>query len=93
MSAIEDAEALSAYLRDATRDSVPEALDHAFRVRYRRASQVQYDSRVEGIHAGPPPPPERLLEIWNYPGALKWEVEQPELVLKKGERPSFTPRV
>jgi hypothetical protein len=91
MTAIEDAEALGFFLRDATAASVTDALTRVFRVRFKRASQVQYDSHVEGIQAAAPPTPDKLLQIWNYKGAYKWEEEHPDMVLKEGEDAIFKP--
>jgi 2-polyprenyl-6-methoxyphenol hydroxylase-like FAD-dependent oxidoreductase len=97
MSAIEDAEALGVFLRDTSPKpesesiTVTEALQRVFRVRFRRASQVQHDSHVEGIQAAAPPTPDKLLQIWNYKGAVKWAEEHPELVLKEGEEATFVP--
>jgi 2-polyprenyl-6-methoxyphenol hydroxylase-like FAD-dependent oxidoreductase len=95
MSAIEDAEALGVFLRDASPKArsvtVTETLQRVFRVRLRRASQIQYDSHAEGIQAAAPPTPDKLLQIWNYKGAVKWAEEHPERVLKEGGEATFVP--
>jgi 2-polyprenyl-6-methoxyphenol hydroxylase-like FAD-dependent oxidoreductase len=88
MSAIEDAEALSAYLRKATSDpaSIHEALDHVFRVRHKRASSCQSRSRAAGLVASDnigKQSPDELFALWIYPGAEKYEAEHPEMVIPK----------
>jgi hypothetical protein len=82
MSAIEDAEALSFYLRNATRDTVHEALFRTFRVRYKRASLCQAQSRLHGLHAKPSKNTmEVLLELWTYPGAEQWSIQRPDMII------------
>lgn len=86
MSAIEDAEALSVYLRKASlgQISVQDAIDHTFRVRYKRASLCQTRSRawsMAAVHKAGKEPTDNIFELWIYPGAERWEVEHPDMVL------------
>lgn len=88
MSAIEDAEALSMYLREVTPTSNPKAvnhaLQHAFRVRYKRASFCQTRSRAMGLLAwdkNNKQSSDELFELWMYPGAAQWEVARPDMIL------------
>jgi 2-polyprenyl-6-methoxyphenol hydroxylase-like FAD-dependent oxidoreductase len=85
MSAIEDAEALSVFLRHVTPGSptsVHNALLQAYRVRYKRASMCQLASRAEGINSEQKPDSgEEILRIWTYPGAERWAAERPDMVL------------
>jgi 2-polyprenyl-6-methoxyphenol hydroxylase-like FAD-dependent oxidoreductase len=85
MSAIEDAEALSVYLRHATSDasSVHAALMQMFRVRFKRASQCQELSRVNNILNVEPNANkgDMTLRLWTYPGAEQWAAEHREMVL------------
>lgn len=95
MSALEDAEALATCLRDITVGSDPksinDALQRVFRLRYKRASECQLRSRAVGL--GLPPSKtatEDLFDLWTYPGAEKWEVERPDMVLAPLESTNFT---
>lgn len=88
MSAIEDAEALSIFLRAVAPSSdtkaINEALQHVFRVRYKRASLCQTRSRAMGLLASEKigkQSSDELFELWMYPGATQWEVERPDMVL------------
>lgn len=94
-TAIEDAEALSAYLFDVSQGSVSDsadiqkALDHVFRVRFRRATRWQMMSRRSGLRSketAPSGPPQ-----WEkpYPGAVEWEKTRPEMVLREGEETMY----
>lgn len=47
--AIEDGEALCAFLRDVGPDGVHDALERVFRVRYKRATYIQEASREGGL--------------------------------------------
>jgi hypothetical protein len=86
MSAIEDAEALSVYLRHATADagSVHAALMQTFRVRFKRASECQRLSHANSILHERPGGPDNgrdVLRIWGYGGAERWAAERPEMIL------------
>jgi salicylate hydroxylase len=82
MSAIEDAEALSAFLRGVAPEGVHDALMRTFRVRYKRASECQSGSRKEGLFSAPNPnTKEDALRRWDYPGAEKWEKERSDMIL------------
>jgi salicylate hydroxylase len=85
LSGIEDAEGLGTFLRGVTRDGVHNALQRVFRLRFKRASRYQLLSRVEGIKKGAPPTHEEVVRAWDYPGAARWEVERPDMVLREGE--------
>jgi salicylate hydroxylase len=81
-SAIEDAEAVAFALRNATAESAREALAHAMRIRYKRATESQAASRAEGLHAVIDlHRAESVLQAWAYPGADKWEQERPEMMM------------
>jgi 2-polyprenyl-6-methoxyphenol hydroxylase-like FAD-dependent oxidoreductase len=81
-SAIEDAEALAAFLHDATPATVPAELVRAFAVRYKRATAFQTASRVQNSTAPPDPADsERVLRVYAYPGAERWAAENPGMVL------------
>jgi 2-polyprenyl-6-methoxyphenol hydroxylase-like FAD-dependent oxidoreductase len=83
LSAIEDAEALSAFLLNTAPDAVHAALQQVFRVRYKRASEIQAESRADGIDAPPRPQSEaQFVRMWSYGGAWKWMEERPEMVLE-----------
>jgi 2-polyprenyl-6-methoxyphenol hydroxylase-like FAD-dependent oxidoreductase len=77
LSAIEDAEALGAFLRGVDRNGVHNALRRVFRVRYRRTSEIQAASRRESLTGTPG----GQLETYDYVGAEKWEREKPDMVL------------
>jgi 2-polyprenyl-6-methoxyphenol hydroxylase-like FAD-dependent oxidoreductase len=82
LAAIEDAEALYLTLRDATRATAHDCLQRAFRIRYKRASECQSVSRRLGILS--PPDPHAMLNMfktWDYPGAERWEIDRPDMVL------------
>jgi 2-polyprenyl-6-methoxyphenol hydroxylase-like FAD-dependent oxidoreductase len=82
MSAIEDAEAISFYLRGANRDTVHDALLQAFRARYKRASWAQAKSRADGLLvAAPRNSAEDLMELWTYPGAEQWVMQRPDMIM------------
>jgi 2-polyprenyl-6-methoxyphenol hydroxylase-like FAD-dependent oxidoreductase len=82
LTAIEDAEALYVTLRDATRATVHDCLQRAFRIRYKRASACQADSRSQGLQSPPfPHAMKNLYSLWDYPRAERWEVERPDMVL------------
>jgi 2-polyprenyl-6-methoxyphenol hydroxylase-like FAD-dependent oxidoreductase len=86
MCAIEDAEALAFVLRSSSVADVHAALLRAFRLRYKRASECQAASRAEGL--GAPPNPNSGKEAfarWMYPGAERWEVERPDMVVAEPE--------
>lgn len=88
MSAIEDAEALSVFLRKASlgHGSTQDALDRTFRVRYKRASLCQTRSRawsIASVRKAGKKPTDDVFELWMYPGAERWEVEHPDMVLSK----------
>jgi 2-polyprenyl-6-methoxyphenol hydroxylase-like FAD-dependent oxidoreductase len=82
LSAIEDAEALGAFLRGATRADVPAALQRVFRARFRRASVFQQNSRANGLYSASAGA-DGLFAQWEYTGAEAWERERPEMVLKE----------
>jgi 2-polyprenyl-6-methoxyphenol hydroxylase-like FAD-dependent oxidoreductase len=83
VSAIEDAEALSVFLRGAIPDSVHDALQRVFRVRYKRVSEIQAGSRADGLLSPPDPHAgEVMMRLWDYPGAQRWMDERPEMVLE-----------
>jgi salicylate hydroxylase len=82
ISAIEDAEALYITLRTATRDTVHECLQRAFRIRFKRTAECQAASRREGILAPPNPQGgEDIFMLWDYPGAERWEAERSDMIL------------
>jgi 2-polyprenyl-6-methoxyphenol hydroxylase-like FAD-dependent oxidoreductase len=84
MSAIEDAEALAFALRGVPAAGVHAALQRAFRLRYKRASDCQAASRAECLFA--PPNPQggtQMFERWCYPGAERWEAERPDMILSE----------
>jgi hypothetical protein len=87
MSAIEDAEALSVILPNTPTDatSVNKALNRVFRVRYKRASLCQAESRANGLSAQPGSESTSPLNLWMYPGAARWELERPDMVLPAAE--------
>jgi 2-polyprenyl-6-methoxyphenol hydroxylase-like FAD-dependent oxidoreductase len=89
-SAIEDAEAISHYLKGVSRsgEDIHAALQRAFRVRFRRTARFQLISRREGIQ-GPAPTQKSVVEDMSYFGAARWEMERPDMVLKKGEPVTF----
>lgn len=90
--ALEDAEALGAFLRGVSPSEVPAALERVFKVRYNRASLTQSNSRLGGL-ARKVAEGENALPIktinplqfrefsWKYYGAEMWEKEQPDFVL------------
>jgi 2-polyprenyl-6-methoxyphenol hydroxylase-like FAD-dependent oxidoreductase len=81
VSAIEDAEALSVFLRGAAPESVHAALQQVFRVRYKRVSEIQAASRAGGLRAPPDPKSgEALMRLWIYPGAQRWADERPDMM-------------
>jgi 2-polyprenyl-6-methoxyphenol hydroxylase-like FAD-dependent oxidoreductase len=87
MTAIEDAEALGAFLRGVDRAGVHAALRRVFRVRFRRASAVQAASRRDSL-VGKPVPDEEAgngFQMWDYVSAEQWEREQPDMVLTEAE--------
>jgi salicylate hydroxylase len=93
--AVEDAEALGAFLSSVfTREDVPSALHHIFRVRYRRASRMQVLSRAGGLskreykEGAAMSTADAIREVaanWGYSGAEKWELEKPREVLSEDE--------
>jgi 2-polyprenyl-6-methoxyphenol hydroxylase-like FAD-dependent oxidoreductase len=84
MSAIEDAEALSAFLRTASSDlhSIDSALKHVYRVRFKRTSWYQARSRATGLSA-PISGPEAIevLDFGVYTSATQWELQRPDMIL------------
>jgi 2-polyprenyl-6-methoxyphenol hydroxylase-like FAD-dependent oxidoreductase len=80
-TAIEDAEALGAFLQHASRADAPGALRHAFAARFRRASAFQALSRAHDIYNAPRAEEAALFERWNYPGVEQWVREHPDMVL------------
>jgi 2-polyprenyl-6-methoxyphenol hydroxylase-like FAD-dependent oxidoreductase len=85
MSAIEDAEAIAAYLRGSTADakSVHDALTQVFRVRFKRTAECQALSRAHNIlhlRTGADLS-SKILEMWVYSGAERWAAERPDMVL------------
>jgi 2-polyprenyl-6-methoxyphenol hydroxylase-like FAD-dependent oxidoreductase len=82
LCAIEDAEALGAFLRGAARADVPAALQRVFRARFRRASEFQKNSRATGLYSASTGA-DGLVAQWEYAGAEAWESERPEMVLKE----------
>jgi 2-polyprenyl-6-methoxyphenol hydroxylase-like FAD-dependent oxidoreductase len=85
-SAIEDAEALGHYLRSVSGSAphVHTALQHVMRVRFRRASRFQALSHDEGLQGGEKHS-RSIVQEGSYPGAARWEIERPDMVLKEGE--------
>lgn len=84
MCAIEDAEALAVHLCGAGRVGVPTALERVFRLRYKRCMEAQAASRAEGLGAKARPDAGRqLFERWQYPGAERWALERPDMVLNQ----------
>jgi 2-polyprenyl-6-methoxyphenol hydroxylase-like FAD-dependent oxidoreductase len=89
-TAIEDAEAVGAYLEGVSRAEVPDALDRIFRGRFRRATSFQKASRAwteggeqqNGEHADLKEE-SALFEEWNYPGVKAWIGQHPEMMLKQ----------
>lgn len=82
MSAIEDAEALSFFLRGVTADKAHDALLKVYRLRYKRTSMCQAMSRDYGVHAKPNKTRgEEILRLWLYPGAESWATQRPDMVL------------
>jgi hypothetical protein len=84
MSAIEDAEAVGAFLRGVDRAGVNVALRRAYRVRFNRATEVQAASRRECIVVGLPGSARRPgagLQQFDYQNAEQWEREHPDMVL------------
>lgn len=90
--ALEDAEALGAFLRGVTPEGVPDALQRVFSVRYARASMTQQNSRMGRLDRkaedGAAKASIKALDpmqfrdfSWKYFGAERWEKEQPEFVL------------
>jgi salicylate hydroxylase len=86
--ALEDAEALGAFLHDTAPENVPAALERVFRVRYRRATRIQKASRESGLHQSPKDVMTAVQEITRahrYFGARKWEEEMQDQTLTDGE--------
>jgi salicylate hydroxylase len=85
--ALEDAEALGAFLRDASRASAPEALHRTFRARYKRASFIQARSHARGLgHVSDGAEDARTMgALWAYHGVEAWEKEGKEMVLSVEE--------
>jgi salicylate hydroxylase len=90
--ALEDAEALGAFLKGVSRDNVNAALERVFKVRYVRATETQRISRFVGlgpkaIAAGKAQGTKGIDAMqfrdfsWKYYGAERWEKEHPEHVL------------
>lgn len=79
--AIEDAEAVAAFLRHADAGTVPEALRRTFRVRYKRASRAQALSRAANLLNGGQKGNYSMSASWDYHGAERWEKEHPDDVL------------
>lgn len=90
--ALEDGEALAVCLRDVKRADVPAALRRAFNVRYKRASEIQRNSRAAGLgemrtkhlngqkQAALNPLQFRDFQ-WKYFGAERWEKEMPDWIV------------
>jgi hypothetical protein len=87
--AIEDAEAISHYLKGVSRsgEDIHAALQRVFRMRFRRTARFQLICR-RGIQ-GPAPTPKSVVEDMSYFGAARWELERPDMVLKEGEPATF----
>jgi 2-polyprenyl-6-methoxyphenol hydroxylase-like FAD-dependent oxidoreductase len=85
--AIEDAEALGAFLKETTTDGVSETLRRVFRVRYKRASRAQAASHATNLKNGEGNAEQAVavVRLWDYYGAEKWEKEHPEDVLTEQE--------
>lgn len=84
MSAIEDAEALAVFLRDTPSElnAVSEALQHVYRVRFKRVTKCQALSRKAGLRGDSNiNMPVELMELWTYYGAERWAAERPDMVL------------
>ncbi|WWC64322.1 uncharacterized protein I303_106932 [Kwoniella dejecticola CBS 10117] len=95
--AIEDAEAVQAYLSNAAADDVHEALEKIYKVRIKRATYIQQISRGSGLgnmrkvyraklgqveeDDAPLNPGQYRDFSWNYFGALDWEKTHPEWVM------------
>lgn len=95
-AAIEDAEALGAFLEGVSRAGVNEALRRVFNVRYKRASYIQHISRASGLgemRRSKLPTgdilPETLNPLqfskfcWEYYGAKRWEKEEPTWIVNQ----------
>lgn len=85
--AIEDAEALGAFLKETSADRVPETLRRVFRVRYKRASRAQAASHATNLQNGDGNSEQALavVRLWDYYGAENWEKDHPEDVLTEQE--------
>lgn len=90
LSAIEDAEALGAFLRNVAPHGVHEALQRVFRVRFKRTAEFQLKSRFS--KQAPPAPIEEQLHFWNYSDAARWEFERSDMVLQHGEEAIYSLR-
>jgi hypothetical protein len=84
--AIEDAEALGQYLQDATVNEIDTALDHVFRVRFKRATRFQLLSHREGLRMKRTPNGRER----DYLGAKEWETSFPDMVVKEGEEAMYS---
>jgi hypothetical protein len=84
---MEDAEALGAFLRAASRPTAPAALHRTFRARFKRASLAQASSHARGLgHTFDAAEEERVMRrVWEYYGAEAWEREGKEMVLSVEE--------
>jgi salicylate hydroxylase len=90
--ALEDAEALAAFLKDVPPSGVTAALERVYKARYVRATETQRISRFVGlgpksIAAGKAQDAKGIDAMqfrdfnWKYYGAERWEKEHPEHVL------------
>ena len=94
--AIEDAEAVGSMLEGVRPEDVPAKLDEIFRVRYKRATMTQQQSRMAGLgSASRLPDDEKTKQMeahamdqfkfknftWIYKGAKDWQENHSEFVL------------
>ena len=94
--AIEDAEAVGSLLEGVSPSDVPAALDEIFRVRYKRATMTQQQSRLAGLGSASRGTGDEVVKemeahamnqfefknfTWQYRGAKDWQANHAEFVL------------
>ncbi|KAG7531502.1 hypothetical protein FFLO_04300 [Filobasidium floriforme] len=95
--AIEDAEAIGALLQNVSPADVPATLEEIFRIRYKRATMTQQQSRLAGLGSASRGTGDEVVKqmeahamnqfefkhfTWQYRGAKDWKENHPEHVLQ-----------
>lgn len=95
--AIEDAEAIGALLQNVSPADVPATLEEIFRIRYKRATMTQQQSRLAGLGSASRGTGDEVVKqmeahamnqfefknfTWQYRGAKDWKENHSEHVLQ-----------